>query len=335
MTAFIPLIETWNGAEGETIASGAANLIAELEFVRGAAHPMLASAHGVGGQPYVALKKGTPPYAAGMAQVAAGALIAGTLGETYAVRAVAIIHGETDHINGNLAYADDLLAWQNDYETDVQALTGQTLPVPLLYCQMSSWTALNATPTSRIPSEQLAAWRARPERMFVVGPKYFFPYVDGVHLSGDGERWLGEYYAKVYRGALIDGVPWQPLVPISIARADNVLTVEFHVPAPPLVLDTTLVVNPGNFGFEFTDSSGAPPAITEVALTGPTTVRVTLASPPIGGNRRLRYAFTGVPGQPAGPLTGPRGNLRDSDATPSRHAYPLYNWAVHFDEPVE
>jgi len=27
-------------------------------------------------------------------------------------------------------------------------------------------------------------------------------------------------------------------------------------------------------------------------------------------------------------------NLRDSDATPSRHGYPLFNWAVHFDEPV-
>jgi lipoprotein-anchoring transpeptidase ErfK/SrfK len=55
---------------------------------------------------------------------------------------------------------------------------------------------------------------------------------------------------------------------------------------------------------------------------------------PTGGNKRLRYAYTGVPGQPAGAMTGPRGNLRDSDATVSLHAYPLWNWAVHFDEPV-
>ena len=49
---------------------------------------------------------------------------------------------------------------------------------------------------------------------------------------------------------------------------------------------------------------------------------------------RIRYAHTGGVGQPAGPTTGARGNLRDSDATPSRHGYPLFNWAVHFDEPV-
>lgn len=333
LTGFIPLIETWNGAEGETIASGAANLVTELEQTRGAVHRILASAHGVGGQPYVALKKGTGPYAIGMAQVTAGAAIAPTLGDAYAVRAVAIVHGESDHLAGNLAYADDLLAWQDDYETDIQALTGQTLPVPLFYCQMSSWTAFSST-TSRIPGEQLAAARARPDRMFVVGPKYFFPYVDGVHLSGDGERWLGEYYAKVYRRVLIAGEPWRPLQPRTITRDANVFMIAFDVPAPPLVLDTTLVTDPGNFGFEYTDSSGAPPAITEVALVDATTVRVTLAAPPTGGNKRLRYAYTGVLMQPAGPTTGPRGNLRDSDPTPSRHGYLLYNWAVHFDEPV-
>ena len=35
-----------------------------------------------------------------------------------------------------------------------------------------------------------------------------------------------------------------------------------------------------------------------------------------------------------GPQHGPRGNLRDSDATPSRLGKKLYNWGVHFDEPV-
>ena len=49
---------------------------------------------------------------------------------------------------------------------------------------------------------------------------------------------------------------------------------------------------------------------------------------------RLRYAFTGTSGALGGPTTGPRGNLRDSDATPSRFGYPLHNWCIHFDRPV-
>ncbi|MDC0716377.1 MXAN_6577-like cysteine-rich protein [Nannocystis bainbridge] len=334
LTGFIPLIETWNGGEGETIASGAANLVSQLEQDRGGSHKILASAHGVGGQPYGALKKGTAPYANGVAQVTAGVALAAMAGEAYAVRAVAIVHGESDHLGGNLAYAEDLLAWQSDYEADVKAITAQPYPVPMFLCQMSSWTMYGSS-VSRIPGEQLAAARARPDRIFVVGPKYMLPYVDGVHLTGEGSRWLGEYYAKAYRRVLVEGLPWRPLAPRSITREGAVVTVEFEVLTPPLVLDELLVSNPGNYGFEFTDSSGAPPAIAAVALAGPTTVQLTLAAEPVGGNQRVRYAATGVPGVSAGPTTGARGNLRDSDATVSRHGYSLFNWAVHFDEPVQ
>jgi hypothetical protein len=71
-----------------------------------------------------------------------------------------------------------------------------------------------------------------------------------------------------------------------------------------------------------------------VQVTGSDTVAITLAATPTGANKRLRYAYTGVPGNAAGPTSGPRGNLRDSDATPSLYGNPLYNWCVHFDKPV-
>lgn len=334
LTSFIPLVETWDGSQGETIGSGLANMIAGQEQQAGGSYVMLVSAHGVSGQPYSVIKKGTQAFANGMAQVLAGMTIAGGLGQTYAPRGIGVVHGESDHVGNNLAYADDLLAWQSDYEADIATITGVPAPFPLFLCQMSSFTKYGSA-TSRIPAAQLAAARARPDRIFVVGPKYFMPYTDGVHLSGDGERWLGEYYAKAYRKVLIDGERWRPLQPETITRDGAVITIGFAVPAPPLVLDETLVLDPGSYGFEFTDASGAPPAITEVALADATTVRVTLASPPIGGNRRIRYAYTGVAGNPAGPMTGARGNLRDSDATVSPNGYALFNWAVHFDEPVE
>ncbi|MEZ4385449.1 MAG: MXAN_6577-like cysteine-rich protein [Nannocystaceae bacterium] len=334
LTSFVPLVETQQGQVGETIASGLANLTAELELAEGRPHVLAASAHGISGTPYVNLKKGTASFTAGMTQVAAAAQIAADEGKPFAVRAVTIIHGESDHLGGNLLYADNLLEWQADYEHDVTAITEQVHPVAMFLCQMSSWTRYNSA-TSPIPYAQLAAADARPDRIYVVGPKYFLPYVDGVHLSGDGERWLGEHYAKAYRKVLIAGEPWVPLRPRALSRDGAVITVDFDVPAPPLVLDTELVSDPGNFGFEFWDSSGAPPAVVGVELSGDTQVTITLAAPPAAGNQRLRYAFTGTPGQNGGPQTGPRGNLRDSDPTPSRHDYPLYNWAVHFDEPVD
>jgi hypothetical protein len=106
------------------------------------------------------------------------------------------------------------------------------------------------------------------------------------------------------------------------------------VPAPPLVIDTTLVTDPGKNGFEWKDDGPATPTIASVAVTGPDTVVITLSAVPVGANHRLRYAFTGVSGALGGPTSGPRGNLRDSDATPSAEGYKLYNWCVHFDAPA-
>jgi hypothetical protein len=82
---------------------------------------------------------------------------------------------------------------------------------------MSSFTAFGGASSIGSPGLQLEAARARPDRVFVVTPKYFMPYTDGVHLTGDGERWLGEYYAKAYRKVLIDGERW---VPVQTAAGD-------------------------------------------------------------------------------------------------------------------
>jgi hypothetical protein len=52
----------------------------------------------------------------------------------------------------------------------------------------------------------------------------------------------------------------------------------------------------------------------------------------VGTNRRLTYAQNApAPNACPGPTQGARGNLRDSDATPSQYGYALQNWAVHFD----
>lgn len=340
LEAFAPLVETWDGKHGETIASGMANLASALWEAAGfTRQDMLVSAHGVDGARYELIGKGTTAYAAGVAQISAGQALAAAQGKSYAVRAVATVHGESDHNDfkatlGNPSYAEHLKTWRADYQADAQAITGQTEPVVMFYCQMSSWTAYG-TATSTIPGQQWQVAREQPELFALVGPKYFLPYVDTVHLTGEGSRWLGEYYAKAYARVFLTGEPWRPLEPVAATRRGATIAVDFAVPAPPLVLDTTAVSDPGNYGFEFVDGSMAPPAITGVALTGPEQVTLTLAGEPTGPTPTVRYAYTGAPGATAGPTTGPRGNLRDSDATASLHGYTLYNWAIHFELAVQ
>ena len=339
LTSFVPLVET--GVE--TMSAGMSSLITDLarnDTLKGKPapkndHRLLVSCHGVGGTAYVGLKKGTVAYQNGMAQVTAGMALAKAASLTYVVRAVTNVHGESDHVAMNATYEQDLVDWQKDYETDVKAATGQTEPIPMFHTQMSSWTKYGQA-TSAIPQAQLDASTKSGGKIVMVGPKYFLSYVaDGVHLSAQGYRHMGEYYAKAYRRVVLEGKAWEPVRPKTVTLAGDTIRVVFHVPTPPLVFDTTLVAAAANRGFEYTDDSGAPPAIASVALDGPDAVTIKLAAAPsAAAKKRVRYAFTGVAGATGGPTTGARGTLRDSDATPSRNGSPLWNWAVHFDAPV-
>ncbi|MBX3226581.1 MAG: hypothetical protein KIT84_32020 [Labilithrix sp.] len=332
--AFAPLVET----TVETMSSAFANLVTQIaaDEAKLGDHDLLVTVHGVGGFSYAQLKKGTTPYANGVAQVKIAADLAKSLGKTHVVRAVTNVHGETDHNLKSLTYQADITEWQADYEADVKAITGQSEPIPMLHTQMSSFTKLGGaggSAVSRIPIDQLAVHVASNGKSVLVGPKYHLPYVsDGVHLTNEGYRHMGEDYAKVYRRIVLEGKRWEPLRPIAVTRAGKTITVKFLVPSPPLVLDDVTVQNPADYGFEIAQDGAPPPNIESVDVTAPDTVTLLLAAEPTGQNRRLRYAFTGTPAANGGPTTGARGNLRDSDATKSRAGYNLWNWCVHFDE---
>ena len=363
-TALVPLVEgdTFFGPV-ETMSSGLANEASKLAkeiYLAGkphATHDILVSLHGRSGNNYYCLRKGgcpwwpdhpyVKPYDDAMKEVADGFALAKAANRTYVVRAVTAIHGEADHYaqsdgaslfplpgtDGKSIvqdYGEGLEEWQRDYESSVRAIDGQTLPVPLFISQYSHW---NNVPTTVIAYEQLAAHVRSKGKVVVVGPTYVLPYsADCLHFTGEGERHLGEYFAKAYARVVLEGLPWEPLRPVAVSLAGNVVTAKFLVPKPPLVIDTQQVTDPGSYGFEFTDDSGAPPAIASVALAGPDTVKVTLARAPLGANKRLRYAYTFHGCGGSGTIA--RGNLRDSDTTPSQAGYDLSNWAVHFDEPV-
>jgi hypothetical protein len=363
---FVPLVEGDSFMYAvETMSSGMANQITRGARILLAGQPLpqndhvvLVSIHGRSGRTYDCLRKSgcwlqaqgyVNPFSEGMLQVQWGKQIAAQLGKSYAVRAVTAVHGESNHywqefpLNGSDGtpgkiknYADAMVEWQQDYEAGVKAITGQNGTLPLLMAQMHGWTGDPNSRTSRIPTDQYDAMLRAPGKVVIVAPEYPIPFRtdDGIHFTSDGGRRMGEYFAKAYSRIVVEGKAWEPVRPKSVARAGNVITVTYFVPVPPLTLDTAQVVNPGNYGFEYTDSSGAPPSITNVQVTGPDTVQVTLAWAPAGPNARLRYAYTSVAKGTPGPQTGVRGNLRDSDPTPSLYGNALQNWGITYDVAV-
>lgn len=370
-TSFVPLVEGdmfFNYAV-ETPASGMANQISSFATTKHkqAKHDVLVSVHGRSGNTYSCLRKGNcnykpgylSPFEQAIKEVTNAKALAMAANKSYVVRAVVTIHGESDHNSytdgtqefpldgtdgkpGAVAdYSDALVEWQRDYEAAVKAITSQTQAVPLLVSQISGW---NDTPVSRVAQWQLDAHQKAPGKVVLVGPSYHLPLRqdDCLHFTAEGERRLGQYFAKVYSQIIFEGKSWEPVRPKSITRADAVITVAFHVPRPPLVFEPTLIAraNLANEGFTYTDAAGAAtPAITKVELAGPDTVKITLAAAPTGANKRLRYAMNQTPQTCIGNPSGARGTLRDSDDTKplissNTDAPPLFNWAVNFDVAV-
>ncbi len=373
-SSFVPLVESdqFFNYQVETAANGIADEIshlAALKFEFGARagyppkHDVLASMHGRSGNTYGCLRKGfckynadrghMSPFAQGMQEVTSAKALAAAAGKTHVVRAVVAIHGESDHYayvagtsefplpgtdgvpNEIKDYSDGLVEWQVDYEASVKAITGQAQGVPLFISAISGWTS---TRTSAIAQWQLDAHIRAPGKVVYVTPAYPLSVLeDCLHFDSTGQRRLGEYFAKAYARVVLGGATWEPVRPKSISRGGSVITVTYHVPEPPLTLDTLHVTNPGNFGFDFVDN-GTLVAISSVVVTAPDTVTITLGAAPSGVNMRLRYAQN----QDVNPATrcigpgtvyggGARGNVRDSDATPSRYGYDLWNWGANFD----
>ncbi|MFO0735959.1 MAG: hypothetical protein U0270_08765 [Labilithrix sp.] len=366
-SSLVPLVEGdqfFNYAV-ETSASSIANQISFLaqgslkDQVPGLPnkHDLLMSLHGRSGNTYWCLRKGgcnymtglNHPFDQGMQEVQSGLYLAKAQGKSYVVRAVVAIHGESDHYSytaGNQEfpnsgsdgtpgeiqnYADGLLEWQSDYETGVKEITRQSQPVPMFISQISGW---NDAKTSKVAQFQLDAHVRAPGKVILVGPAYALELgqVDCLHYTNVGEQHLGEMFGKVYAKVVLEGRTWEPVRPQTVTRNGAELTVRFHVPEPPLVFDTSIVAATKDMGFEYLDGAGNVQAITKVELTGADTVKITLASD--AGPGHLTYAQNQTPSTCIGTPSGARGNLRDSDKTPSQHGFPLYNWSVHFDVEV-
>lgn len=328
-----PLIET----DQESIASSMANTIS---YLTNNGYTSLTTINARNDMSYEGLKKGSGFYNGVLNNVRMANTLARANNRAYEANAVVIIHGESDHVFGNDGnYSKYLVEWQRDYEHDIREITASDKRVIALTDQLSSWSASQNDPrasaTSGIPIAQLRASRGDQTAIVLVTPKYFLPYADGLHLSNEGYRWLGEYYGKVYKQTVIDQKQFVALSPRMLFGIGPFVFARFHVPVAPMQIDTTLVPEQANFGFEYTDSTPNSPKISSVHLLPFANFIVfRLDRLPASNVARLRYAYTASPGAGAGSAGAARGNIHDSDATTSLSGKPLFNWMVHFDDPV-
>jgi lysophospholipase L1-like esterase len=307
--------------DGETPHSAMANELTALVWANlGGDFISVHSAVGEDGQGMVFLKKNAiqkglngHSYRAAMIETTAIARLAKAAGKTYGVGAIVVTHGESDA--GNTNYEAQLRQLWQDYNTDLPAITGQTQKIQMIVSQQNSCADRSAS--------ALAQWKIGvdyPADMVCSGPKYQYPYFEGIHLTARGYQQLGEKYGQVYYERVILGHNWQPLAPTGAERKGNIITIHYHVPVPPMVWDTNLAEPHPSVaewkdgkGFEVSTVGGEKVAIASVAISGEDVV-ISCATDP-GAGARVGYAMIGEKKRMAGPQPGTYrwGLLRDSD----------------------
>lgn len=279
-------------------------------------------------------------YAASLFEVGAIKRLAGD--SSYGIGAIFLTHGETDA--GNANYINDMVQLWTDYNADLAAITGQTESIPLFTSQQHGiYMYMTGDAPRAINTSTLLQWRAgleHPDKIVCVGPKYQYPYdEDFLHMTPLGYELLGEKYAEAFYAHVVLGNPWQPLQPLAdtLARNGRVITVDFHVPVPPLAWDdalpqphqTDLTEWAAGRGFEVRMGTTRL-AIESVELVDADTVQITCAAD-VPAGATLGYAATSGGAAVSG--YSPRwGQLRDSDPFVGDFTQmPQPNYAVSFE----
>lgn len=261
---------------------------------------------GYPGAAYTAIKKGTGPYADMISQatrittLGAAEIAAGNTPWTKVpaiVRAFILMHGETDW--NNASYGANLTQFQSDFEADVKAVTGQKESVPMIITQMAALRFFAAPPdasaTNQSCLQQLAVSISNP-KIFLAGPTYWVPTIDYAHWVNTSKRLIGEMVNKCRQKVVDEGRDWVPVSPKPFGQwtvnvGAGTILIPMNVPIGPLAFDTTLVSDPGNKGFSYTDSLGR--TITNVQITGANSDQILITlSGSIGSTAVLDYAYS-------------------------------------------
>ena len=295
---------------------------------------VLGSAPGQGSRSISELKQPTGTYMTRVVDdMSYGIARANEKGWTYAPHAVIWMQGETDQSAGTSAetYKNSFSEMVDTINGYASTVLGRTIELPWFTYQFNSWK--NRTPNTTYPTIPLALLdlaRTRGDTR-LVQPMYMYDYADNAHLLGFDSKICGYRFGLAIEQELITGAKFEPLWSKDISLQGGVANIWYN-PVGKLVLDTSLVTDPGNYGFSVIDPSGNPLTIAEVSVHLDR-LRVR-ASGGIPSGSKLRIGFVGgTTGTLPSRTNGPRCCLRDSQGDkikydPDGIAYRMDNYAI-------
>lgn len=350
-SAYVPLIEGVSGADGETPVTALCNGVVRRAVADGesaADWVFIGSSPGMGGQSVEALGPGGLGFYEKTIQlIKDSAALSASMGKSYSVWAYCWDQGEGNYSttgSGATAtksayqYAQLQLELFDAMSREVATIVKQKFRPYLFTYQVAGHRKYGR---DTMPMA-LAQWRVSRQRsdVVMVVPAYILPtYIDLLHLTNEGSWLLGEYRSRaMYETMIRRNGKWRPLEPETVDWQAGYIDIKFHVPGGHLVLDTALAAATPNFGFDIREAGVVvTDLITSVDVIDRNTVRLTL-SRETSADALISYA-RGRPGDPgaSGPVSGARGNLRDTHGlfdtavSPLGNTFALHNPCVMFE----
>lgn len=337
--SFQPYIETFattpDGDGYETLLGGCIKMLYDLTVKENygftnTSMKVLGSAPGEGGQQISSLSQYPGTYMQRVKDdLTYGYSLAQAGGKTYEPLAMLWIQGEANQAAGTTAsdYITAFGSMMTQINSFATTVMGSSFTFPVFTYQFASWMNWTVNTTYPVIPLALSTLAATRSDVVLATAIYMLPYYDKAHLTGPGYKIFGAYQGLAIKRTILDGVKFTPLQPIDHLVQGSLITTRFN-PVGGLVLDTSIVSDPGNYGFSLVDSSGNALTISSVTCNYDTVTIAAASAVPAGA--KLRYAFVGgtVNTNP-GPTTGPRGCLRDSQGDTIIFDPTGVNWAMH------
>ncbi|AEU37269.1 collagen-like domain-containing protein [Granulicella mallensis] len=335
-----PCVEAFNsaGPAGDTgltcFANYAKQLINIHERVANDTRVFLATNVSCPGQPISVLIPGAPPDSSGQnlwsrMVRAAGYAATNASNASLSIGAVGFIYdqGEQDYGQANPAtdWMSDMLTMRAANDALNVASFGQVNQAGIYTYQTGGSFENNAFDDISIGMAQWNLAKTQPN-WFMFGPHYAYPDFGG-HKTGNSYRWMMAMCAKVWFRTAVLRQGWLPLGPHKTVIYGNTLLIGFHVPAPPLTVQTAYdIATPVNFpdlGFNLFDAKGFIAAT--YSIVADTVVQCIPSRTVDWTTAQLKYADIGNGSQNATTMKGTqhagRGNITDSDTAVSQAIY--------------
>lgn len=239
-----------------------------------------------------------------------------------------------------VSQAAAIVSYRANYEALIRAKTGQIEPVPLIIhataTQQKFAAADSGGPFPVINYvghlDALAASLAS-DKIYVSVAEYIGQFTtDNQHPETVSQSLFGEYDEKCEDVVNGQGRDWVGVRPRPVAEwtiTTSYVDIPFDVQVGPLVLDTYFCTDPGNLGFQLSDSNGRTINGTPTVQPG-NKVRLPLSGA-LGATWTIAYADTNGTAGMSGNTAGARGCLRDSDPAMARDGVThLYNPCLPF-----